>query len=87
MVKAGKHDKLSPRRVVNNGVGEFAGNDMPEFSFDARKRKRHTKRPRDGYINCTSEFKTKARRALLVPSLSLQKLLLSLWPEYQLHQG
>lgn len=37
MVEAGNHDKLRPRRLINDGVGELAGNDKPEFSFDTRK--------------------------------------------------
>jgi len=70
---------------INDGVWEFTGDYMPEFTIDTRKSHRHTHYPLNSRINRTGELITKSRRKGLIPRLSFKKLFLGFWPENKLH--
>lgn len=54
---------------------------MPELRLNLRKSKRHAERASYRGVCGPGEFEAQTSGALLIPSLGLQKLTLSFWPD------
>lgn len=61
MVKAGNHNNILPTGFINDGIWEFAGDDMTKLRLKAREGQWQTQRSPNSYINGACKLKTQTR--------------------------